>query len=352
VTPIAVVAAASTPPEGWDARTVDPPGGHVLQGTAWAAHRATQGWRPQFLRFTDGAATLVLTHQQPPLPGFVAYAPRGPISAGAEPDRVAARAAGLAAWARGSGGTILAVDPELDDDPAYDRALAASGYRPTEELQPSRHRMILRWGPGHDPDAVRSGISKQTRQRIRAAERSGTRVVDDAQGQHLEAFAALVDAAAERRQFNFATDRGFVTWWRRVLGAGQARFWVAVHEERVLGGLLAYRQGGHLATAFSGDRADVRRELPGTMHLLRWHAIREAIEAGYQSIDLGGVDTAGARRRPEPGDPGYGLYEHKASFGAEWVASAGAHETVLRPGIYRVGLAARRVRRLIAGLRS
>ncbi len=349
--PIAVVGAASAPPDGWDARTVDPPGGHVLQGTAWAAHRAAQGWRSHFLRFADGASALVLTHPQPPLPGFVAYAPRGPISGGDGVEPVAARAAGLADWVRGEGGTILAVDPELDEDPAYDRALAAAGYRPTEELQPSRHRMILSWEPGHDLEAVRARVSKQARQRIRAAERSGTQVVDDARGVHLEAFAALVDAAAERRRFNFASDRGFLAWWRRVLDARQARLWLAVHQGCVLGGLLAYCQGGHLATAFSGDRADMRRELPGTMHLLRWHAIREAVEAGYPSIDLGGVDTAGARRRPEPGDPGYGLYEHKASFGAEWVASAGAHETVLRPAVYRAGLAARRVRRLIAGLR-
>ena len=335
------------PPSDWDARTVDPPGGHVLQGGDWAAHRAGQGWTTRFVTFDDDRAALVLTHRQPPLPGFVAYAPRGPIGAGDPPERTAARAAALATWLRAQGGTILAVDPELDDDPAYDAALARAGFRPTEELQPSRHRMVLPLPAGGGPDAILAGISKQTRQRIRAAEASGTRVVVDASGEHLEAFGRLVDAAAERKRFDFATDRGFLDWWRRVVLSGRARFWVALHDDRLLGGLLAYRQSGHVATAFSADRADLRRELPGTMHLLRWHAIREAFEAGCPSIDLGGVDLRGARRKPGPGDPGYGLYEHKSSFGAEWVESAGAHEIVLRPWVYRTGLLARRARRLI-----
>ncbi len=341
---------SGTPPPGWDARTVDVPGGHVLQGAAWAAHRETQGWTPHFVTFDDDRAALVLTHRQPPLPGYVAYAPRGPVSAGDPVEALVARAVSLAGWVRRQRGTILAVDPEIDADPGFESAMAAAGFAPTEELQPSRHRMVLRWAPGDSVDTVHGRLSKQTRQRIRAAESAGVQVLDDSAGEHLEAFGRLVDAAAERKGFGFASERGFLGWWRRVLAAGQARFWVALHDGRVLGGLLAYRQAGHLATAFSGDRADLRKELPGTMHLLRWTAIRSAVEAGYPSIDVGGVDVRGARHKPEKGDPNYGLYEHKAGFGAEWVESAPAHEIVLRPWVYRAGLAARRARRLIARL--
>jgi hypothetical protein len=44
----------------------------------------------------------------------------------------------------------------------------------------------------------------------------------------------------------------------------------------------------------------------------------------------------------------FGLYEHKRSFGAEWLALAGAHERVIRPNRYRAGRLAARVRRLLA----
>ena len=343
---VAVRVTAREAPAGWDEAVIDAPGGNVLQGTAWAAHRRAEGWTPWFLTFEDDRRALVLTHPQPPLPGVVAYAPRGPVEAGDGVERTAARAVGLSAWARERGAIVLAVDPELPADPDYEAGLAAAGFRAIEEIQPSRHRIILAWAAGKSPDDVLARAAKATRQRMRKAESLGTTAVEDPAGAHLAAFAQLTDATASRKGFRFAHERT-VAWWRTVLATGRARFFVALHDGKLMGGLLVYRQGGHLATAYSADRADLRRELPGTMHLLRWTAIRAAIEAGHTSIDLGGVDVRGARSRPEPGDAQYGLYEHKVSFGAAWLESAGAHEIVLRPWVSRAKVAGGRARRAV-----
>ena len=350
MTPIAVTAAEREAPAGWDARTVSVPGGHVLQGRAWAEHRRRQGWQPWFLSFADGRAALLLSRPQPPLPGLLAYVPRGPVSHGDRPEQVALRAAGIAEWCRGDGGTIVAVDPELQADDGYERALAEHGFRPTEEIQPSRHRLVLSFPPVGTADAEEQlwrGVSKGTRQRIRAAEGAGLSVAEDAEGRHLEDLGTLMDATADRRGFHFRAESGFVDWWRRVLGAGQARFFIVRHDDLLIGGLLAYLQGGHFATAFSADRADLRDRFPGAMHLLRWTVIHQALGAGAPAIDLGGVDVRGARGRPSEGDPSWGMYQHKASFGAEWVESAGAHERVLRPWVYRAGLGLRAIRRSV-----
>lgn len=345
-----VTEAATEMPLAWDALTVDPPGGHLLQGAAWAEHRREQGWRPSFVRFDDGRRTLVLTHDRSPLPGFVAYAPRGPVAAGDPPGAIAARAIALADWLRERGATILAVDPELDADPVYDAAMARAGFRATEEIQPSRHRLVLDLPRGSDDAALMAGMSRSTRQRIHAAEQGGTAVREDRAGGHLDAFAAFMDATARRKGFNFGSDRGFIQWWRRIVGGDQSRFLVAERDGRLLGGLLAYRQGGHWATAFSADDATLRRDHPGTMHLLRWTAIRMARDDGAPSIDLGGVDVRGARRMPTPGEPQWGMYEHKVGFGARWVESTAAHEIVLRPTVYRADTTLRELRRRLRRL--
>jgi lipid II:glycine glycyltransferase (peptidoglycan interpeptide bridge formation enzyme) len=335
------------PPLGWDDLAVTPVGGHVLQGRAWAAHKGRQGWRARFVTFTDGRVATVLTRRRPPLPGFLAYAPRGPISAGDPPKAVALRCAALADWLRGEGATILAVDPELNRSRAYSDALAASGFRGTEEIQPSRHRIVLSLPAGTTEEELYGRIAKSTRQRIRTAEKAGTAVCEDAAGAHLEAFARLVDETARRKGFTFAEEQGFLGWWRLVLAARQARFLVALDGPTVLGGLIVYLHGGHHATAFSADRAELRETRPGTLHLLRWRAIRDALAAGAPEIDLGGVDIRGARERPAPGDPTWGMYQHKASFGAVWVESEGAHEVVFRPWSYRAGLWGRSLLRLL-----
>jgi lipid II:glycine glycyltransferase (peptidoglycan interpeptide bridge formation enzyme) len=338
---------ADEPPGDWDTRTVDVPGGHVLQGRAWAHHRRSQGWDPRFVTFTDRRAALLLTHRQPPLPGFVAYASRGPVSAGDNAEAVARRAIALAAWCRSQGGFVLAVDPVLDASEAYESRLAGAGFRPAEEIQPSRNRLVLPLDA--DEETVLHRFTKSTRQRIRAAEQSGIEVAEDPAGAWISRFGELMDETAERKSFSFRTARGFGAWWRAVLEARQARFFVALHERDLVGALLVYVQGGQYATAFSADRAALRERFPGTMHLLRWTAIRAALAAGIREVDLGGVDLPGHRGLPAPGEPAYGMYQHKASFGATWVESAPAHEAVLRPWTYRASLVGRAVRRALHG---
>ena len=63
-------------------------------------------------------------------------------------------------------------------------------------------------------------------------------------------------------------------------------------------------------------------------------------------MDLGGVDVGPDHKEPAKGDPMAGLYEHKRSFGAEWVEMTGAQERVIRPWRYAAGRVASRVARL------
>jgi len=347
-----VLAAATTPPAGWDQSVVAPAGGHVLQSRAWAEHRAGQGWQPRFITFDDGRSVLLLMRRQSPLPGFAAYAPRGPISAGDGAAAVAERAIALANWAAIEGCRVLTVDPELDASADYDRLLAGRGFGEREEIQASRHRMLVALGQGVDEDELLGRMTKSARQRIRAAERAGTVVEMDEQGQALPDLARMLGDAAETKHFYMGNVAPLVAWWRRALAADPARLWVARNEGAVVGALLAYAQGGHFATAYSADDRSSRDRLQGTMHLLRWRLIQAALAAGHPYADLGGVDVAGARRLPGEGEPTYGLYEHKRSLGAEWTESAAAHEIVLRPLSQRLAVAVGAVRGLVGRRRS
>ena len=114
-----------------------------------------------------------------------------------------------------------------------------------------------------------------------------------------------------------------------------------------LGGLILYRHGNRLSTVHSADAPGTRESHPGVMHLLRWRAIQLAIREGADEMDLGGVDTGPRHREPGKGDPMAGLYEHKRSFGASWLAMTGAHERVMRPSRYAIGRVAARVERVV-----
>ncbi|HSL33639.1 MAG TPA: GNAT family N-acetyltransferase [Candidatus Limnocylindrales bacterium] len=348
------------PPREWDEHSVDLPGGHVYQSLAWARHRASTGWQPRFIVVPGGPGVLALLRPWPWIGGFGAYIPRGPSLADA-PEAAASTLLAVTERLADEGVDVVAADPEVPAASAYPQRIAAAGYHPIEEIQPSRHRIALPVD-GLSEETALARIAKSTRQRIRKAEGEGIVVVrhdarlvrgDVGEGfttpgepsqVALDAFYDLLEETGERRQFSFGPRSQFVAWWQAAHRAGHLVYLEARSPGgEPLAGLLLYRHGRRLSTVHSGDHAASRRDHPGALHLLRWRAIQLAIREGRVEMDLGGADVAGARREPREGEPMWGLYQHKLSFGGTWVELAGAHEKVLRPNRYRAG-------RITAGL--
>ena len=364
----------ATPEEraDWDALAVEAPGGHVYQSLAWAYHWSVVGWWQRFLVTADGGRVLVLGRDWPIVGGSSAYVPRGPVPSGvaaADPAATLARRLIQVAEALAADGVdVVAADAEVPaSDTAYGDAIRASGFVAIEEIQPSRHRVAMALDPDAGEGPVFEAISKSTRQRIRSAERGEVAVVRHDRRQAggapgegflaprepsevaLDRFYDLLIETGERRQFGLGPRERFVPWWIAALRAGQLVYLEAretAADGRVLAGLVLYRHGGRLSTVHSGDHAASRSTHPGALHLLRWRAIQLAIRERCGEMDLGGVDVVGARREPGEGEPMYGLYQHKRSFGGRWIELTGAHERVVDGRGYALGRAAMRLQRL------
>lgn len=354
----------------WDDWTVRRPGGHVYQSRAWAGHLARSGWRPRFLVVGEAYGVLSMERTWPLLPGGSAYLMRGPVPSDADPAGTLGRlVAATEALAR-DGIDVVATDAEVPAATGYPSLLTGAGFRPIPEIQPSRHRMTLPLGPGADEATVLAGCAKSTRQRIRGAEREGIVVVRHdrstgagalAEGFAIptEPFAAAADrfygllrTTGDRRHFFLGRRADFVPWWIDAHDAGMLVHLEAWTDGRPIAGLMLHRHGGRLSTVHSADEVADRRAHPGALQLLRWSAIRLAIAEGASEMDLGGVDVAGARRPPREGEPMYGLYEHKLSYGARWLELSGAHERVLDPTGYRLGTVLAGLVRRVPGRRA
>jgi lipid II:glycine glycyltransferase (peptidoglycan interpeptide bridge formation enzyme) len=323
-----------------------------MQGMCWAEHRRSQGARPMFVTFSDGRAALIIGRRQRGLGGLSCACRKGPIHAGDPPEAVADRAAALAAMLRAEGATDLFVDPEIDQSAPYAAAIARAGFHVTDEAQPSIHVMRLALQAGCSEAELFAMLSKATRQRVHAAEKAGIRVRVDEKGDRLGAFAGLLGERGRDLGFHLGAEFGNMAFTGLLLRAGQARLYVAEHGDELVGGLVVHLQGGTWSTAHSADRVDLRHTYPGTMHLVRWTIIRDALTAAAPWIDLGGVDLPGHREPPASGEPSYGLYEHKRGFGAAWTAREPARRIVLRPWTDRAARLGRELRALPALVRG
>jgi len=352
----------------WDELTVRPPGGHVLQSRAWAEYRRRAGWSPHHLVGSDGSGVLALVRPWPLVGGSSAYISRGPVPTDPSADVLADRLDGATRWLTAQGVDVVAADAQIRADTGYAPAVARLGFHGIEEIQPSRHRLAVPLPPGTTEDAALANVTKQTRQRIRKAEGEELAVIRydrdaGADGTGVgEGFAAssrpiadalgdfydLLVATAERRHFDVLSRGRFLDWTTTAHSAGQVLYLEACENgDRPIAGLVIYRHGERLSTFLSGDRDDARDRHPGAFHLLRWRAIQLAIREGRAEMDLDGADLPGARRIPVEGDPSFGLYQHKKSFGAEWVELVGAQERVARPWRYALGRTVAALRRRV-----
>jgi lipid II:glycine glycyltransferase (peptidoglycan interpeptide bridge formation enzyme) len=343
---------------GWDRRAVEGSAGHVYQSLAWGRHRETVGWRAHFLVFDDGFPVLALSRPWRWLPGAGAYLSRGPIPE-EPPAAAASRLASVTQWLADQGVDVVATDAEVLANSDYPARLRDLGFRQIEELQPSRHRLDLDLPPGSEEAAVLAAFGSTTRNLIRQAERQDLRVrrldpaVDDDFGEGfiaatpeqvadpavlLSTCYSMLAATADRRGFRLGGKRSFLGWSTASVRAGQT-FYLQVEDPdgEVVAGATFYRHGCRLTYALSGDRAELRKNHPGAVRLLVWRAIQVALREGRSTMDLGGVDTPGARRRPTDGEPAYGMLQFKEAFGANWVELTGAHERVVRPLHYAAG---------------
>jgi hypothetical protein len=336
------------------------------------------GWLAHHLELDDGSAVLALGRPWPLLGGGRLYVPKGPVAAGVAATVVADRLSAVAGWARAAGYDTILADAEIPTLTGYPAALAARGFRPVEEVGPSRHRVAMPIPAGADDDALVAGIAKTTRQLIFAAERRGMRIVrydaaaatapgmgfeapaperlDEVATAAFEQFHRLLGTTGLRRGFAIGPRAAAVAWWRAALAAGHLVLLEARSaDDAYLGAAIFYRNGERLTYAHSGDVVALRRAQPGAARLLLWRALQLAAREGRAELDLGGVDVAGARSEPRPGDAMYGLLEFKRSFGGRWVELAGAHERILHPARARAGTILARVghgaRRLEGGRR-
>lgn len=161
----------------WDAHTVDLPGGDVYQSRRLGSAPRGTGLAATIPRLRERVPAPSLERPWPLIGGGGAYISRGPVAAGEPVERTADRLREATAWLVARGVDVVSADAEIEASTGFGALIEARGFRPIEEIQPSRHRVALRLPPGATEEAAFMATASSVHQVVRHAERAGFRVV-------------------------------------------------------------------------------------------------------------------------------------------------------------------------------
>jgi FemAB-related protein (PEP-CTERM system-associated) len=191
-------------------------------------------------------------------------------------------------------------DGVLCDDPRAAQSLIEAAIMLKEKL--GARYLQIRGGPGEDAvpaaivptvqtviptarpvDAIWSAVKKKTRWTVRQAEKQDVRIKADPGLSRLEEFYHAY--AAHMRELGTPVF-GIETFTaiHSHLGRERLRLFVAIHEERLIGGMLCIVNRDQWTDYYAIVRPSERADLAN--YLLYWHAIRAASEAGTSRLNL------------------------------------------------------------------
>lgn len=339
---VRVVDASAWPADRWDALAARSEHGEAFQSHAWGESKAVLGWRPlRIVVERDGQAIGAVSLQERSLGARLRgpfgrltylYAPRGPVLLHRDPEAARAVLDALARLARARHAVALTVDPAWEEGSDLAAALSESGFRPAaREIQVSRTAMLVPLEA--DESAQHEQLGDSTARNVNKARRAGV-VAERVDLSGRESAAEALDAfwemfvATGRREGFIVRDREYqLGQWLALGEAGLASLWFGRVAGTRRNGVVLLHSGRRLVShvAGSADDADLRRTRAN--HLLQWEIMRWGADHGFETYDLGGVDTQDAPGLPaDRSHPLWNLYEFKQGFGARGVVFVRAHD--------------------------
>lgn len=309
------------------------PGSPIEQTWAWGELQTRIPGRPEFRVFVvsegdsldeskEWLASLLVIRQEMGGGKHWLWAPRGPVFKVGLPEEAAQEAWRLLQeacknWARLKGDVFLRVEPGILPTSEAGMRFDLEGDRGREEYLPS-HTLTLDLTLSEAE--LLAQMAQKGRYNIKIAGKAGVTVREAKKGD-LEAFYAILKETGVRDGFG-VHDLAFYEDFMQTLGE-RARLYIAEHEGRVVGGLLATFFGDR-ATYYFGASSNEDRKVMAP-YLLQWRAITDAKKAGCLSYDFLGIAPEG-----EAGHALAGVTQFKTRFGGERVHYNGARVFIYR----------------------
>ncbi len=304
---------------------------HPLNAFGWGQVRKVNGWSPTYLVAKRGdrvaGAVMYMTKRLAGTGFSIMYAQKGPLWEAGDREAFDALLGRLREDSRGKGAIFLRIDPNIPEEAvASHDPFTAGGFIHLDQ----------RWSFWNSPrDVLRINLERAGNERdlFDLLDRDARRCVRKASKEKVTIRPA--ESVEELRAFydifkEFSVTKGFMSrglayqenLWKEFVSRGNGRLFLAVYEDRVIGGLICLMFGRkclamHMGTPYVYQKLQ-------TYYAYVWESIRWAKENNCLWYSFRGVGSSRSQ-------------EHfKRKFGPDVVRLAGYYDLPFRPAAYRL----------------
>ncbi len=287
--------------------------GDITQTTYWGNVKSNWQYEGVYLE-KDGeiiAAMLLLLRQLPLLKTTLAYCSKGPACNVKDKKIFSALMQEAQPLVKKHRIFSVKLDPEVlcsKENKEYFENLGFKvkcGLAHLHDYAQPKFNMLLTNLSGKNEETILAELDRDTRYKIRKAERNGVTGYWENSPEAVKKFHELYKVTAIRDSFSYRGEDYFLNMLK-ALPQENLRFYFTRHEEDILSGAIAVKSGDKMWYMYGASSNEKRKLFPN--YVMQWEMIKWALECGCNRYDFGGIFNI---------DDNDGLYRFKKGFCGE-----------------------------------
>lgn len=268
--------------------------GDITQTTYWGEVKSNWQYQGVYTE-KDGeitAAALLLLRKLPVIKTTLAYCSKGPVCDVHNRELFTALLDEMRPLVKKNNIFSIKLDPEVlctDQNKEYFKSLGFKvkcGHKHLHDYAQPKFNMLLLNLSGKTEECLMAELDRDTRYKIRKAERNGVTAYWDNSPEAVAKFHEIYKITAVRDKFSYRGEEYFQNMLN-VIPHENIRVYFTKHEEDVLSAAIAVKSGDKMWYMYGASSNQKRKLFPN--YVMQWEMIKWALECGCNRYDFGGI---------------------------------------------------------------
>ena len=318
--------------EFWDQTVANLPHSHPFNAYGWGKVREIDGWTPTYFVAKEGDVVkgmIMVLHKKIPWTGLsIMYAPKGPVCNPSDHETIESIIEEVKKEGRKKRSIFLRIDPNMPEILLKDLtdSFINLGFTHLQNRwsfwNSPRDVYRIDFGAVGSEDELFKALDRDTRRCIRKATKEGLTIVSAESIDELQQFYEIFKNFSIEKKFLSRDYKYQLALWNEFIVKGNGRLFLAVYEEKIIGGLICLMFGGKCVAMHMGTPQKYNKL--HSYYAYVWESICWAKKNGCMWYSFRGVGSTPTQER------------FKRKFNPKFVQLVGYYDLPFKPILYRI----------------